>query len=1216
MAKESRVEQILMALNAGETWSGTPQSRVESLLMLLSNIDAGVIEELKEILNEHIGGSDEFHGTLQQQLDLVEQAIQELKEKFKDEDGNGIPDDIDQQLAEIREAISKLPEESEDVGQGINLLPMFYNGSTSFWQYGYFSTNSENGTGIMSSSKENPYLCPVRHLTEKDDGISPGKAYTLSTDAPFGSNFSIEVVCKNDSEVLDVFYLNAGENILHFITPERTNQLGINVRSNMFAATGLSKFKFNVLASFKIKLEEGTIDHPIWTPNPNDILVKSIYPKETNIDWLANLLPSSADFWEYGYYKGDIKGSGYGNSLRSKDHIQNLIPGEMYTFSREELEGYTPSIRFDFYRYSTYDAIDYVTISGTTLRSSFRIPEEAQSVGITITEDAFLSDSYTSQDASLEKALSVLQTFKLKLERGDVIDPVWTPYASEIASVYDIPELTDDAVGMNLLSILPENWSDASYSGGPPALHTILTDIPAKPDTEYTLSLQDYLDITQGDSVSIIGFYHPDEAPEGTLVVDYSTGLNFSETKSVVHRTTSRTLYIMIAFSYRGQPITYERLLELKPKLEEGAVENPIWTPHPNDVALKSDIPEPGSDVELTKESIVEALGYEPPVNDTQGVNLYRNGKDERAFSRNTYIDTYDILSDYVDKTITVSFDMKINSDGVDKREFLLYAYQSNGISIDKDQGNAYRFTPSKDYQRFEFVCKVKNWGDLVPTYSKGQIIIWDYTGVNRATIKNIKIELGAVTEPIWTPAPQDLLTKTEFEETLDEAMSEVVTKDTVIGGRNYLLSPYNDEVTPINTNVSWTYDRLTGMFEITVIGKNNNVQQAYFKDAIHDINEVKGKRITLSVSDFYCSDESLYTRVICVFTTGKGVTTPVSGTKELFIGNKDNNGAKSLTYDVPDLEDIQSFYYMFRVDQNRSADVGTVMRGRIKLEIGEVVTDWTPAPEDFENDILDTPEMHRNIFRGKNLGSEFTNAQKLAIKNGTFEDLYVGDYWVINNVTWRIADIDYWWNTGSTVCRTHHLVVVPDKNISPTEGYTMNDESTTSTGYAGSKMYTDILQEAIATIERAFGNTLLNHSEYLVNAVTNGQPSGAAWFDSKVELMNEIMVYGCHIYASANTGEATKEMGTIDNSQLSLFNLCKEMIIINRNTGGGYWLRDIVSASDFSCVSVYGRAHANRANSLYGLRPVFGITGEGAVEATVSSSDQMQEELSLEEFE
>ena len=37
---------------------------------------------------------------------------------------------------------------------------------------------------------------------------------------------------------------------------------------------------------------------------------------------------------------------------------------------------------------------------------------------------------------------------------------------------------------------------------------------------------------------------------------------------------------------------------------------------------------------------------------------------------------------------------------------------------------------------------------------------------------------------------------------------------------------------------------------------------------------------------------------------------------------------------------------------------------------------------------------LHNSYYRGKNLGSNITEAQSAAIRAGTFEDLYLGDYW------------------------------------------------------------------------------------------------------------------------------------------------------------------------------------------------------------------------------
>lgn len=231
----------------------------------------------------------------------------------------------------------------------------------------------------------------------------------------------------------------------------------------------------------------------------------------------------------------------------------------------------------------------------------------------------------------------------------------------------------------------------------------------------------------------------------------------------------------------------------------------------------------------------------------------------------------------------------------------------------------------------------------------------------------------------------------------------------------------------------------------------------------------------------------------------------------------------------------------------------------------------------------LVSTENRRNTYRGKSLGSTVSAEHRAAIKAGTFADLFIGDYWTIDGVNYRIADMDYWYNTGDTAFTSHHLVIVPDTSLYSAE---MNDENTTEGGYVGSKMYTTNLEQAKQKIKAAFGDMLLSHKEYLINAVTDGHGSGGAWFDSEVELMNEIMVYGCHIRAAMNMGSPVASTYTVEKQQLALFQLNPKMI----NRRFTYWLRDVVSATNFAAVGNYGSADNRGASSSYGVRPVFAI--------------------------
>ena len=86
---------------------------------------------------------------------------------------------------------------------------------------------------------------------------------------------------------------------------------------------------------------------------------------------------------------------------------------------------------------------------------------------------------------------------------------------------------------------------------------------------------------------------------------------------------------------------------------------------------------------------------------------------------------------------------------------------------------------------------------------------------------------------------------------------------------------------------------------------------------------------------------------------------------------------------------------------------------------------------------------FHNSIYRGKSLGTSVTADQYSQISAGTFNDMFIGDYWTISSKVYRIAAFDYWYNVGSTACTTHHVVLVPDASLTTSP---MNSTNTTAT--------------------------------------------------------------------------------------------------------------------------------------------------------------------------
>lgn len=220
--------------------------------------------------------------------------------------------------------------------------------------------------------------------------------------------------------------------------------------------------------------------------------------------------------------------------------------------------------------------------------------------------------------------------------------------------------------------------------------------------------------------------------------------------------------------------------------------------------------------------------------------------------------------------------------------------------------------------------------------------------------------------------------------------------------------------------------------------------------------------------------------------------------------------------------------------------------------------------------------QSHASVFRGKYLGSSFTSAQKAAIADGSFDDLFVGDYWTIVGRNWRIADIDY---INST---THHLIIMPDTALYNTQ---FNTSSTSTSGYAGSNLYSG-LSTALSTINSAFGSSyIMEHSALLTNAVSSGVPTGWSNYNVKVNIPTQSML--CGHRSQVYSGNDSRNDGCNFN-QLNLFRVAKKYL---STVSGWTWTSD--------CVATAGAAayNANNFNTLgvtnsYGVRPYFCLKG------------------------
>lgn len=288
-----------------------------------------------------------------------------------------------------------------------------------------------------------------------------------------------------------------------------------------------------------------------------------------------------------------------------------------------------------------------------------------------------------------------------------------------------------------------------------------------------------------------------------------------------------------------------------------------------------------------------------------------------------------------------------------------------------------------------------------------------------------------------------------------------------------------------------------------------------------------------------------------------------------------------------------------FEVENSSNTDTNVSDPRYIKVSNKDGYYAWNsiPYPSDwhYDNLILNNASVHNSIYRGKDLSQMSIDTICNRISAGTFEDLYVGDYYSMSisyngtfeSVTWVIAGFDYYYNTGSpTRMTTHHAVIVPLEPFKTAES--MNASATTSGGYAGSNMHTTILPKYIADIKTRFGashvipwydwlTTDVDNNAMSDNRTGKGRASGGSWQTIEIRLMNEPMLTGTKVMSSSSFDTV------FPNMQLPLFKCRPDLITSDRN----YHLSNVVSSSAFGGV---WENHLSwfMASSKYYVRPIW----------------------------
>lgn len=234
---------------------------------------------------------------------------------------------------------------------------------------------------------------------------------------------------------------------------------------------------------------------------------------------------------------------------------------------------------------------------------------------------------------------------------------------------------------------------------------------------------------------------------------------------------------------------------------------------------------------------------------------------------------------------------------------------------------------------------------------------------------------------------------------------------------------------------------------------------------------------------------------------------------------------------------------------------------------------------------------FHNSIYRGKDITDLFYDGTlSTQIANGTFDDIFIGDYIIGRNSgrKYLVADINYRLHSGDTECTTPHVLMIPEKTMGNEK---MNDSNTATGAYVGSKMYTTYLNTYRNVIKNDFGtNHILSHRNHLQNSITGNYENGGTWYDSTIELMNELMVYGANIFHNVACGGNIPNAYEIDKSQLALFRLdkSKQIAFNDSNARQWYWLRSVSHSAGFCLVADFGSDNCNNVSDSGGVRPCF----------------------------
>ena len=185
---------------------------------------------------------------------------------------------------------------------------------------------------------------------------------------------------------------------------------------------------------------------------------------------------------------------------------------------------------------------------------------------------------------------------------------------------------------------------------------------------------------------------------------------------------------------------------------------------------------------------------------------------------------------------------------------------------------------------------------------------------------------------------------------------SQILNSEIKIGGRNLVRALDSSKITVNKLNCSYTYNNGTYILTCTTAGGGSNFTQIYSSTNATALlfNDVSpGDIVIFHVDSVVASNSATEPRIYLDIRKADGTYIVTKGIYEAA-----NNWVNK--FEIP--EEAARYTLIIRMDQNKNSVVNdTLTVSGIKLEKGNTVTDWTPAPEDVDDSASAVSNMLRD---------------------------------------------------------------------------------------------------------------------------------------------------------------------------------------------------------------------------------------------------------------